>query len=97
MLENLDASITLASPAIVHVAENSEVCDSTNAADSRFRCADLRIDSNTAAVLRCPSCNGTYPASKGVPILVDPSKSLFDIETFTDEEATFFRDCFPFR
>lgn len=68
---------------------------------------DLKIDTDAVAILQCPNCSGQliqmkdkfacedcvadFPISKGIPILVEPSKSLFDIETFTNEEATFFR------
>lgn len=69
--------------------------------------SNLRIDQDTLSILRCPncahdlhcgqtefsciSCASTYPISRGVPILVTPSKSIFDLETFTNEEPTFFR------
>ena len=67
----------------------------------------LRIDDQTISILQCPncaermfhtqdefcceSCLATYPVSRGIPILVVPSKSLFDIETFTNQDPTFFR------
>jgi SAM-dependent methyltransferase len=68
---------------------------------------DLRIDDQTLSILRCPncmsrmrhtldafhckSCLSAYPISNGTPVLVVASKSLFDIETFTDQDPTFFR------
>jgi ubiquinone/menaquinone biosynthesis C-methylase UbiE len=33
-----------------------------------------------------------FPVTQGVPVLIDPLKSVFDIETFTRQEATFFRE-----
>ncbi|MEL6899196.1 MAG: class I SAM-dependent methyltransferase, partial [Planctomycetota bacterium] len=38
-----------------------------------------------------------FPISHGIPILVDPEKSLFDVETFLQQEATFFRPVSPLR
>jgi SAM-dependent methyltransferase len=68
---------------------------------------ELRIDDQTLSILRCPncmsrmrhtldafhckSCLSAYPISNGTPVLVVASKSLFDIETFTDQDPTFFR------
>jgi SAM-dependent methyltransferase len=68
---------------------------------------DLRIEQATVSILRCPNCaeimqqgkedfrcghcGTTYPIADGVPILIVESKSLFDVETFTNREATFFR------
>ncbi len=67
----------------------------------------LRIGHETIAILRCPncsselidaedqfrcdSCSSIYPLANGIPILVVPERSLFDIETFTNAEPTFFR------
>lgn len=67
----------------------------------------LRIDDATLKLLQCPNCAGDlalaserfdcqvcgaeFPVSHGVPILVVPQKSIFDIETFTNQDPTFFR------
>lgn len=37
------------------------------------------------------TCGLRFPIVDGVPILVDPENSVFDIETFTRRETTFFR------
>lgn len=69
--------------------------------------SELRIDEPTISLLRCPQCAGDlrqasqsfqcdgcgadYPISGGAPVLIAESKSLFDIATFTNRDATFFR------
>jgi SAM-dependent methyltransferase len=45
----------------------------------------------------CRSCASEYPIARGVPILVSPEKSLFDVQTFLNQDATFFRPVHPVR
>jgi SAM-dependent methyltransferase len=59
-----------------------------------LRCPRCRGELSTgdeAYTCKAAACQYAYPVSKRVPILVDPEKSVFDIETFTRQEATFFR------
>lgn len=37
------------------------------------------------------SCGRVFPVTDGIPILVEPEKSIFDWQTFTHREPTFFR------
>jgi SAM-dependent methyltransferase len=51
--------------------------------------SELRFADNAH---RCGSCGGVYPLTPGgVPVLIDESKSVFDIADFLREKETFFR------
>ena len=81
--------------------------ESDHASAGETAAASLRIGREAIEILQCPGCGGalsvaadamqcdacerTYPVADGVPVLVVPEKSLFDIETFTNAEPTFFR------
>jgi SAM-dependent methyltransferase len=50
---------------------------------------ELTFDAN---VFRCAACGGLYPVTRGgVPVLIDESKSVFDVADFMGEKETFFR------
>ena len=99
MIENAHCDQTIEATVFV----GSSAHDSLN---GKFPC-DLKLDSTVVDMLRCPdcrgkvqhreqefrceSCNAQYPVANGVPILVAAHKSLFDIETFTEAQPTFFR------
>ncbi|WP_145089207.1 methyltransferase domain-containing protein [Rosistilla carotiformis] len=81
--------------------------ESGHAGAGETAAASLRIGREAIEILQCPGCSGAlsvaaeamqcdacernYPVADGVPVLVVPEKSLFDIETFTNAEPTFFR------
>ena len=40
---------------------------------------------------RCGSCAGRYPLTRGgIPVLIDPARSVFSVDAFLREEPTFF-------
>ncbi len=55
------------------------------------RCAESLEFTDKLFVCQSADCEFHYPLSQGVPILVDPEKSVFDLETFQRQEPTFFR------
>src|SRR6056297_694294 len=55
------------------------------------RCGDPVKLTDDLCVCRSEDCQFDYPLSQGVPILVDPEKSVFDLETFQRKEPNFFR------
>lgn len=100
MIETLDAPLS-------ESFHDVDAAVSELSSDAKSSLASLRIGRETMAILQCPGCAGTlavdadgmscqvcqrsYPIAAGIPILVVPEKSLFDIETFTNAEPTFFR------
>lgn len=42
-------------------------------------------------------CGRVFPITGGIPVLIEPEKSIFDWATFTQREPTFFRPTHPLR
>jgi SAM-dependent methyltransferase len=44
-----------------------------------------------------PRCRRSFPQVDGVPVLIDPERSLFDVESFLHRQPTFFKPISPLR
>jgi SAM-dependent methyltransferase len=68
--------------------------------------AELKLSEELAALLCCPACRHglarrdgalvcacgkEYPVARGIPVVIDETKSVFDHSDFTGEADTFFR------
>lgn len=88
-------------------ASNAPLVEDQTITNSEKRISSVRVGQETIDILQCPGCCGqliesdeefgcescdcVFPIANGIPILVVPEKSLFDIETFTNNDPTFFR------
>ncbi|MEM6687896.1 MAG: methyltransferase domain-containing protein [Planctomycetota bacterium] len=66
---------------------------------SMLRCPTCqdRLDRNEKEFFCGSGCGLTFPIAQGVPVVVDPAKSLFDLEIFVEQQPTFFRPVSPWR
>ena len=97
MIENVCSDPTVNAAVVVNSSESVNApiqCDLKldDAVVDMLRCPDCRGTlQHRAQDFQCDSCNAQYPVADRIPILVAPHKSLFDIETFTEAQTTFFR------
>lgn len=61
------------------------------------RCGGRVRAEPTRVVCEAAGCERAFPVAEGVPVLVEPEKSIFDWETFTRSEPTFFRPVAAYR